>query len=315
MTFHSQNSDEEEKPSTSELIKEEEDAVAEAELLGGGKGEEIQANIERNEQESKHENEGVKDDQEKAIKRRLKNLNDAIKKCTSKFAEKLLDVLEQQKSDCMIQFDDICKKHEKDNSEPIFSSYSCENGPTTESIKDSIKKKVSGLVGGVYTKACEGADAIREAAEELIDEIKPQDDGSWSQIGGDSGIRCVPHYDNRVEDHTVYVCSCCFNEVIERDAHVNVKYFDPDFGCCKPKIVSRSFENRPYFCEKLLSSMSKKRRSCFLKMYGKKHQMKGGVHCISVIPSMEQECLAHDGKPESCNGGENVNDVNTGLCQ
>ena len=263
-----------------------------------------ESNFKENGEEEEDENGKRKEGRKKMKSQRLKNLAGAIKKCTPKFAEKLLDALEKQKSECLIRFDDICKKHKKKDNEPIFTSYSCENGQTAGSFKDSMKKKMCGLIGGVYTKACEGAGAIRDAAEEWLDEVTPQDDGSWSQIDGNEGIRCVSHYDNRIEDHTVYVCSCCFNEIIERDAHVNINYFDPDFGCCKPKIVSRSFENRPYYCEKLLASMPKKRRECLLKLYGKRHQMRGAVHCISVIPSMEEEYLAQQAKLESLNKEE-----------
>ena len=303
------NSEEEYNPGNSNSIEEGKDAAAEPEADGDEDHEVTGSNFKENDEEIEDENENRKEGKKKAKSLRLKNLTDTIKKCAPKFAEKLLDALEKQKSDCSIQFDDVCKQHKKKHDGPIFASYSCENGQTADSFKDSMKKKMRDLIGGVYTKACEGAGAIRDAAEEWQDEVTPQEDGSWSQIGGKGGIRCVPHYDNRIEDHTVYVCSCCFDEIIARNAYVNIKYFDAGFGCGKPKIVSRSFENRPYFCEKLLSSMHKKRRESFLRFYGKRHQMRGGVHCISVIPSMEKEYLAQQAKLESCNE-EDINHFN-----
>ena len=289
------NSEEEKEPGTSGSLKEKEDTSVQLESNEDEHGDEESIGTDGNDEED--ESGGLN---RKTLKKKLKQLNDAIKKCTPEFAEKLLDVLEKQKSDCSIYFDDICKSYKKNN-EPIFSSYSCENGDVTTSTMNSMAKTLGGLIGGVYTKACKGMEAIKDAAEDLLYEIEPEDDGSWSQVGGVNGIRCMSHYDNRIEDHTVYVCSHCFNEVVDRDAHVNVKYFDATFGCPKPKIVIRSFENRPYFCEKLLSSMSAKRRECFLKMYGEKHQMKGGVHCISVIPSMEQEFLEQQERLKSFN--------------
>lgn len=246
------------------------------------------------------EGEGPKDGKT----RRLKSI---LKKCRPKFADKLLDAIEEQKKNCTIRFDDICKKHKQKDGTPIFTSYSCENGGEEESFRSSMKKKLRNLAGGIYVRACDGVEKVKEAAGDWLDEMKPNNDGSWSQVEGEYGTRCVPHENNTIEDHTIYVCSCCFNELIDRDAYVNIKYFDAEYGCCKPKIVSRSFENRPYFCEKLLQSMSEKRREIFLKIHGKRHQMRGGIHCVSKIPSMEAEFLAQQSTlqtPEAKNDGE-----------
>ena len=299
-------SGEDSQPSTSGSMEEERDSVS-SDIVNDDDDDDKSSESSGDEDEEENEGEGSEKESGKGKKCKIKKLKDMFKKCTPKFAEKLLDAIEKRKSDCRIPFDEICKKYKRKNGDPIFTSYSCENGDTKSSFKDSMKKRLRSLVGGFYTKACEGIEKVKDAAEDWLDEIKPKDDGTWSQVEGEHGIRCVAHYDNQIEDSTVYVCSCCFNEVIDRDVHVNVKYFDAQFGCCKPKVVLRSFENRPYYCEKILASMSEKRREWFLKHYGKKHNMRGGVHCISVIPSMEADFLAQQSNLENEDNEEDEN--------
>ncbi len=87
----------------------------------------------------------------------------------------------------------------------------------------------------------------------------------------------------------MYICSCCFNEECDRNRFVSTKFLGEMFGCCTPVFVSRSFENRPVHCEKMLQRMGESRRNLFLKMIGKKAEMKGGVRCNSKVEIKEEE--------------------------
>ena len=276
-------------------------------LMGKSKGEAVPA-AKRSEEEDLSEKEEDLSEKEESIKsssdeteidkesenevedksKKKRYLNKLIKKCAPKFANKLLDAIENAKNDCKLQFDDICKLHKEKNGKPIFTNYSCENGENNQSL-GLATKGLRNLLGGFYTKACTDIQNLKNAAEDWLDEIKPKEDETWSQLDSEHGIRCMPHYDNQIEDHSIYVCSCCFNEVVDKDAHVNVRYLESQYGCCSPVVVMRSFENRPYLCERILASMSEKRREIFLKRIGKKHHMKSGVHCVSNLPKMDEQ--------------------------
>eukprot|EP00795_Rhopilema_esculentum_P006033 gene6033-11407_t len=247
---------------------------------------EIEESIQSSSDEIDMDKESENEVEDKSKKKRcLKRL---IKKCAPKFANRLLDAMEKAKNDCKLQFDDICKLHKEKNGKPIFTNYSCENGENNQRL-GFAKKRLQNLLGGFYTRACTDIENLKNAAEDWLDEIKPKEDETWSQLDSEHGIRCVPHYDNQIEDHSIYVCSCCFNQVIDKDAHVNVRYLENQYGCSNPVIVMRSFENRPYLCERILASMSEKRRDIFLKRIGKKHHMKSGVHCVSNLPKMDEQ--------------------------
>ena len=258
--------------------------------------------------DNEKEESDVEDEEKKLLKKEEKGLFGILKKCAPKFATKLLDAIEKEKAECAFcldQFSEKYNEHLKQKKQPVFTSYSCENGDTDDnSVRASIKK-LRNLVGGFYSKACTEMEAFVETIDDMLEEKKPEEDGKWSAVEGEHGTRYLPQYDNQIEDHTIYVCSCCFNEVVDRDAYVNIKYFGAEYGCCKPKIVSRSFENRPFHCERMLASMSEKRRSCFLKLIGKKHQMKSGVHCVSKIPSMDKEAEGNQNEAAQCSASEN----------
>ena len=258
--------------------------------------------------DSDKEGSEVDDEEKQLLEKEEKGLFGILKKCAPKFATKLLDAIEKEKAECAFcldQFSEKYKEHLKQKKQPVFTSYSCENGDTDDNNVRASIKKLSNLVGGFYSKACTEMEAFVETVDDMLEEKKPEEDGKWSAVEGEHGTRCLPQYDNQIEDHAIYVCSCCFNEVVDRDAYVNIKYFGAEYGCCKPKIVSRSFENRPFHCERMLASMSEKRRSCFLKLIGKKHQMKSGVHCVSKIPSMDKEAEGNQNEEAQCSTPEN----------
>lgn len=246
---------------------------------------------------------GLEDEKKALLKKEEKGLFGILRKCAPKFATKVLDAIEKEKAECMFcldQFSEKYKEHLDKKKQPVFTSYSCENGDADDNSFKASMNKLRNLVGGYYSKACTEMEAFVETVDDMLEEKKPEEDGKWSTVEGQHGTRCLPQCDNQIEDHTIYVCSHCFNDVVDRDAYVNVKYFDAEYGCCKPKIVSRSFENRPAFCERMLASMSEKRRACFLKRIGKKHQMKSGVHCISKIPSMDKEAEGNQTEAAQC---------------
>eukprot|EP00794_Sanderia_malayensis_P009924 gene9924-10941_t len=217
-------------------------------------------------------------------------------KCAPSFVKKVLDAIEKKKSDCLMNLDEIaskCKRHVMEKGEPVFTSYSCENqdgGGGPADFKSSLRNRVSNLLGGFYTRACSGMQVKSDFSNEK-EQVK---DGTHNAPEEEYGVRDITECANTVPDFTIYICSCCFNEECDRDVFVNTSYLDEIYGCMAPVFVTRSFENRPAHCEKMLARLNKQQREMLLKIAGKKCEMKAGVRCCSKVKLTKEEQSNND---------------------